>query len=502
MKYLLNAEQMKACDLATINHFKLPSLVLMERAALAVRDVVLERYPNARRILVICGSGNNGGDGYAAARLLNLAGRVAEVLFVGKHDHRTQQTALQAEIFQRYGGVELPDEASFKGYDLILDALFGIGLKAEIIGRYADVISAVNRVDTPVIAIDIPSGVSADTGQICGCAVQADLTVTMQYQKLGQSLYPGAALCGEILVKDVGITDLCVKWDSEPVYALEKKDLEDLLPARYPDANKGTYGKLLLIAGTEGMAGAAVLCAGAALRCGCGLVKVLSAEKNRVILQSSLPEALFAPWPEDCDLTEHLAWADAVAIGPGLDTTLQCRHLLEFVLSRWDGPLIADAGALNLIASDAALSKLLRPDTIITPHPGEMSRLSARFQTVESSVLEINADPVHSAVSCADAWNCICVLKGARTVITDSRQVWLNQYGNEGMAAGGSGDVLTGIIGSLLAQGTDPVDAAKAGVLLHALSGDAAAGALGTRAMKAGDITAFLSRIFMDASSK
>ena len=495
MKYLLNAQQMKACDQATIETFGMPSLVLMERAALAVRDVVLERYPDARRILAVCGSGNNGGDGYAAARLLNLAGRTADVLFVGKHDHRTEQTALQAEIFLRYGGRHLPEDSSIKGYDLILDALFGIGLTREVIGRYADVIQAVNRVDTPVVAIDIPSGVSADTGRIMGCAVQADLTVTMQYAKLGQMLFPGAYQCGEVLVRDVGITDEGVSWDKEPAYALEKKDLEDLLPVRRPDANKGTYGKLLVIAGAKNMAGAACLAAEAALRTGCGLVKVLSDEANRVIVQSKVPEALFASWPKDGGIADHLEWADAVAAGPGLGQGAQAGAILSEVLTSWNGPLVLDADALNLIAKDRSLIGDLPLSAVITPHPGEMSRLMALFDDRVLSPAGVAAMPVETAEWCSEALGCITVLKGARTVVTDSEQIWLNLYGNDGMASGGSGDVLTGIIGSLMAQGTDAADASKAGVLLHALAGDEAAKALGRMSMKAADLIAYLPRV-------
>ncbi len=498
MRYLLNADQMKACDQATIEKFKVPSLVLMERAALAVRDAVLEHYPDARRILVICGSGNNGGDGYAAARLLNLAGRTADVLFVGKHDHRTEQTALQAEIFLRYGGRELPDDTSLKGYDLILDALFGIGLKREVIGRYADVIGAVNRVDTPVLAIDIPSGVSADTGLIMGCAVQAEMTVTMQHEKLGQMLFPGAYCCGKVLTADVGITDDGADWESEPVYALEKSDLKDLLPKRRPDANKGTYGKLLLIAGAKDMAGAAILAAKAALAGGCGLVRVLSDEANRVILQTAVPEALFAPWPENGDIRAYLEWADAVAIGPGLGQSAQSRDLLSTVLSFWSGSSVIDADALNLMAGDPSLLPDHPLNAVLTPHPGEMSRLSVLIEEGGFSVPQIVSDPVTAALSLSENLGCVSVMKGARTVIADNGQVWLNTYGNEGMASGGSGDVLTGIIGSLLAQGTELSDAAKAGVLVHALAGDAASKDTGTRSMKAGDLIDHLPEVLND----
>ncbi len=498
MRYLLSADQMKACDMATIEKFKVPSLVLMERAALAVRDAVLEYYPDAGRILVICGSGNNGGDGYAAARLLNLAGRTADVLFVGKHDHRTEQTALQAEIFLRYGGRELDDDTSLKGYDLILDALFGIGLKREVIGRYADVIGAVNRVDTPVLAIDIPSGVSADTGHIMGCAVQADMTVTMQHEKLGQMLYPGAYCCGEVLTADVGITDDGAQWKSEPVYALEESDLMDLLPQRRPDANKGTYGKLLLIAGGRDMAGAAVLAAGAALAGGCGLVRVLSDEANRVTVQTAIPEALFAPWPENNDISAYLKWADAVAIGPGLGQSAQSRSLLSSVLSDWYGPMVIDADALNLMANEPSLLSGHPLNAVLTPHPGEMSRLSRLYDEEGVSVHGIVADPVAASIALSKRLGCVSVVKGARTVISDADQVWLNVYGNEGMAAGGSGDVLTGLIGSFLAQGAELADAAKAGVLVHALAGDLAAEDKGTRSMKAGDIIAHFPKVLKE----
>ena len=283
-----------------------------------------------------------------------------------------------------------------------------------------------------------------------------------------------------------------MEWKEEPVYALEKDDLKDMLPGRRPDANKGTYGKLLLIAGGKDMAGAAVLSGGAALRGGCGLVKVYSEEANRAILQTALPEALFAPWAQEEELRAQLDWADAVAIGPGLGQSDKTRAILSGVLSAWTGPLVLDADALNLIAKDPSLSERIPQRAVLTPHPGEMSRLSALFAGGKRSVSEAAADPVGTAAACCEAFGCITVMKGARTVIADSRQVFLNLAGNEGMACGGSGDVLTGIIGSLLAQGADPADAAKAGVLLHAMSGDAAAKELGTRSMKAGDLVSFL----------
>ena len=490
MRYLLNHTQMQSCDSGTIEKMGVPSLVLMERAALAVREVIDEKYPDAVNVLVLCGSGNNGGDGFAVARLLNLAGRKASVLFLGKHASMTEQTQTQCRIFENYGGEILPDESAVKGYDLIVDALFGIGLSRDIIGRYADVIRAVNLSGTKVVAVDIPSGISADDGRVCGAAVHADTTVTFAFEKLGQVLYPGAAFCGELFVKDVGITDIGLDFtdsDREPAYTLQEEDLRSLLPKRRADANKGTYGKLLLVSGTVNMAGAARMAAESSLRCGCGLTCVLSHPENRTILQSGVPEAIFAPWNEDTE--KRLGWADAIAIGPGLGTGEESLTILKTVLRGYTGPMVIDADALNLMAENPGLGPVNMIPAIITPHPGEMARLlNSGREDGAVSIADVTGDPVTCAREYARRTGFITVLKGARTVVTDGAEVFVNTAGNDGMATGGSGDVLTGIIGSLLAQGASPFDAARAGVLIHALAGDAAQEALGSRAMLAGDI--------------
>ena len=484
MRYLLTSEQMKTCDSTEIEHYGVPSIVLMERAALSVRDVILHRYAQASNILVICGSGNNGGDGFAVARLLNMAGRRADVLFVGKHDHMTQETAKQAEIFSRHGGTILPDESGVKGYDLIVDALFGIGLCREVIGRYAELIHAVNRSDTPVVAVDIPSGISADDAHVLGCAVRADITVTMAFPKLGLMLYPGAQYCGEVIVSDIGITAAGLKEDA--VISLESGDLPALLPARRKTANKGTYGRLLLIAGTRNMAGAACLAGRAAYRSGCGLVCVYSHEENRVILQTSLPEALYAP---STDSLEHwLDWADAVAVGPGMGQSERSLEVLTQVLLQWTGPLVLDADALNIMAAHPELCAENAASAIITPHPGEMARLLNSSDPEGAQIPDIVSRPVDVARQYAARTGYVTVLKGARTVISDGEETYLNLTGNEGMATGGSGDVLTGIIGSFLAQGMGALDAARTGVLTHGVAGDEAAKILGTRSVTAGDI--------------
>jgi len=607
MRYLLNAAEMKSCDISTIKRFKVPSEALMERAALAVRDAAIDEF-HPRKVLVLCGSGNNGGDGFAAARLLLIAGVKADVLFLGKHAGMTDQCRLEEMIFTNYGGITLPDDADIHGYDLIIDALFGIGLSRQVLGRYADVINAVNRADTPVLSVDIPSGISADDGQIQGTAVKADVTVTFQYEKVGQKLFPGEEYCGKLIVADVGINEYRPgneyrtgdeyraggsfretfsaqmafsgnniesgpqtaspspapsaafgKQSDEPVYTLDQSDLPSLLPRRHADDNKGTHGKLLIAAGNSGMAGAAILAAKAAFRSGVGMVCLLTHPDNRLAIHTAVPEAIFAPWPEypECaavsqangsataagadasaaepsgdfilsqgessqNLYAHqttplseegfalvdrwLTWCDALVVGPGFGTTAQSIALLTHLLRNYAGPVVIDADALNLMAQHPQLSPINAIPAIITPHPGEMRRLLAagQKQAVDEAstqpegsltVSDIVSHPIQIASDYSRRTGLITVLKGARTVVTDGNEIMLNTLGNEGMATAGSGDTLTGIIGSLLAQRLAPFEAAKTGVLLHALAGDKAAEVLGARSMKAGDLADFLPEV-------
>ena len=520
MRFLLSHSEMKSCDSSTTERYGIPPEVLMERAALAVRDTVLQEFA-PEKVLVLCGSGNNGGDGFAAARLLLLSGVQADVLFLGTHAHMTDQCLLEEKIFQNYGGRLLEDDADIHGYDLIIDALFGIGLSRDVLGRYADMINAVNRADTPVLSVDIPSGISADDGQIMGTAVRADVTVTFQYEKLGQMLFPGAEYCGKLVVADVGISDcLSVRDSDEPVCTLERSDLASLLPRRHADDNKGDCGKLLIAAGNSGMAGAAILAARAAFRSGVGMVCILTHEDNRLAVQTAVPEAIFAPWPGSTEtgnseagksgcagvpgysaVDRWLSWCDAAAVGPGFGRTDQSRKLLTYILRNYAGPLVVDADALNIMSENPQLAPINSVPAIITPHPGEMKRLLNAHRAKEEpeiSTEEIVSHPVGIARDFAKTSGMITVLKGARTVVTDGDEVMLNTLGNEGMATAGSGDSLTGIIGSPLAQRLDPFEAARTGVLLHALAGDRAAAKLGTRSMKAGDLADCLPDVLKD----
>ncbi|MDO5702667.1 MAG: NAD(P)H-hydrate dehydratase [Lachnospiraceae bacterium] len=502
MKTVLKARTMKEWDSYTICDVEIPSPVLMERAALAVADEVCRILGNKKgRVYVLCGPGNNGGDGYACARILHMRGVSSYIIFTGKREHMTEETRRQAGICSRLGvpvlenddGAAIMRSQSLTDMDVIVDAIFGIGLSRTVTGGTAQLIKAVNVSPAAVAAIDIPSGINADTGQIMGTAVRADVTVTMQCIKPGLILYPGAACAGRTVTADLGITG---PGNAETEMKLiEKSDLADLLPLRDPSGNKGTFGKLLVIAGSEGMAGAAVMCAEAAVRSGCGMVKVMTPYENRDILMRILPEVMLAPWKDSDEaetvLHDALLWCDAVVCGPGMGMSPVTEKIVSELLSDFTGKTVLDADGLNILKGDIEKLKDSGADIVVTPHVGEMSRLSG------TPVPEIKADAVSAALSFSGESGTVCVLKDARTVtaVPDGR-VFFSVSGNCGMGTAGSGDVLAGIMGSLMAQGMDPAEAAAAAVTLHGAAGDEAAAARGMRAMTARDITAGLENVF------
>lgn len=497
MEPLLNAEQMKQCDKSAIEKLGISSLVLMERAALAVVEEMEAAQLDLTRVLVICGSGNNGGDGFAIARLLaermeigvyghmrrKKTGQVT-LAFVGREDSATKETALQRQICENCG-IKICSNFMEAEYTVIVDAMLGIGLSRPVAGRYAEIIGWINRQAAQVVAVDIPSGVSADSGAVLGVAVKADLTVTVASRKIGQILYPGAKYCGRLVCRKIGIPVSC-----RPLtFTYSEEDLARL-PVRDVRSNKGTCGKILLIAGSEGMSGAACLAARAAYRTGSGMVRVLTPECNRAVIQSCLPEALVTTWkPGEPEKTLSglldglLAWADAVGIGPGLSKSADALILLRYVLQHCEKAVVLDADALNLLSENLELLKDMHGQTVMTPHPGEMMRLTGKGQ---KSILD---DLIGTASVFARERKAVLALKDARTVVSDGERAYVNTSGNQGMATAGSGDVLTGIICSLLGQGLSPFDAAALGVYIHGCAGDLAREACGAYGMLAGDIT-------------
>ena len=487
---------MKQYDTNTMEVFGIPSLVLIERAALAaVEEMEQDGLRENSRILIACGTGNNGADGLVMARLLHLKGHVVQILTVGNRSKATPENKKELEIAEKYGVPVLTAEDFLRkfqqgddadvaaacaagSYDMVADAVFGVGLSCRIEGVYGQLLECLNTLQGKKLAVDIPSGIDADDGSVLGVAFRADLTVTFSYEKVGMRLFPGQSYCGKIVCRSVGIDDRSFLADSErghepAMAAFTSEDLA-MIPERRPHTNKGSYGKVLVIAGSVNMAGAAIFSARAAYLSGCGLVRVLTPEENRTIIQSTLPEAVLTTYnikkPETEVVIAAMQWADVIVCGPGLGTGDAAQRLVQAVLKNAAVPVIMDADALNVIAEETDILRKPHTDLIVTPHLGEMARL----QGVTVSYIQDHL--VESAEEFARTYNLICVLKDARTITAiPYERTYVNLSGNNGMATGGSGDVLTGVIAGLIAQGAKPELAAPLGVYVHGLAGDEAA---------------------------
>ena len=337
MKYLCSGKQMQEADRYSIQTIGIPSLVLMERAALAVRDAAREMLKPGNLTVAVCGSGNNGADGMAAARMLALEGLPAEVVLAGSREHMTEECRIQLQILEKLGVcVHGWGEAAYDSIsraDLLLDALFGVGLSRNVEGRYAEAVEAMNQSSARIIAVDIPSGVCADDGRILGTGVRADKTVTFGCEKLGQALYPGAEFCGELSVAQIGFAPVPEEQKAEFAYTYTREDLAGL-PKRARQSNKGSFGKVAVAAGSRNMAGAAFLCGLGAYRAGSGLVRLVTEEENREILQTLLPEAVMtvmgSEW--ESELLEVLEWSTVIVLGPGLGQSDKAARKAETVL--------------------------------------------------------------------------------------------------------------------------------------------------------------------------
>lgn len=486
MKYLVTGKEMKLLDQNTSSKYMVPEKVLMEQAAFVFVQKLLSYKKQINKALVVCGYGNNGGDGIAISRLLNQAGVHSDVFLCNdKEEDACNLYQLQKKIYRTYGYFEVNAISEDMVYDCVIDAVFGTGLSRQIDGKLADTIAIMNQMTGWKVSVDIASGVSADTGEVMGCGFVAHDTFTFSYAKVGQYIWPGKDYCGKITLLPIGITD--DSWrEKKPTFAMLTDEDFSLLPKRVDHSNKGTYGKLLVIAGSTNMAGAAYFSAKAAYRMGCGLVKVFTSEDNRIPLQTMLPEAILSTYEKKFDekkLAEDLKWADAVVMGPGIGMSANSKAMLHFVLSNVNVPLLLDADALNLLALEPEL--LLRPhlDIVVTPHLGEMARLN------NETVSLIQTRLTQTAMEFAMRYDLVCVLKDANTVTSVPYGLtYINTSGNHGMATAGSGDVLSGVIGGLMAQGISVDTAAPLGVYLHGRAGDFAKDNIGTYSMMASDI--------------
>jgi NAD(P)H-hydrate epimerase len=507
------AQEMREIDRITIEEYGVPGLVLMERAGLAVAARVKELFPG-NSVLVLCGGGNNGGDGLVAARnLFNSGFKVRAVLLAPKESFSPDCAAQYATA--KKWGVPVEFRKSLSEKDLhgavIIDAVFGAGLGRPVQGEIARLFSFINGTDTAVLAVDIPSGISSDTGEALGEALEADYTVTFGLPKRGHFLYPGAAYTGKLFVEDIGFHINLLSSDALKVALLNRESMSGLLPSRRKNSYKGDYGHVLVVAGSQGKTGAALLTAEACLRAGAGLVTLGTPASLMAIVQARVTEAMSLPLPDTGKgvllpeaLDDILAFSgkcDVIAIGPGIGVAEGIEMLMTGLVLKSPVPLVIDADGLNALCSALGTGQRIRETLrnarsplILTPHPGEMARL---LSDTGQGIREIERDRIGVAVSFAKDTATYLVLKGVPTVVASPEgAVFINTSGNPGMATGGSGDVLTGIIAALLGQELEPIHAAALGVYVHGLAGDIAAGRLGMLSLIASDLIAALPETF------
>lgn len=507
---VLTAAAMREADRRTIEELGLPGAVLMESAGMRIVEVILSLQPVPARVVVVAGTGNNGGDGLVAARLLQQAGVPVSLWttvppggYRGdaainyeflRHSDFVVKHILDYEALSRF-------RADLEGAGIAVDALFGIGLDRPVEGLSAGIIEAINSGGLPVLSADLPSGVHADSGEVLGCAVQARWTVTFAFLKPGLLQQPGAALAGEVFVGQINVPSFLAAEEAAAVTTAQR--VRGLLPPRSPAAHKGSFGRVLIVAGAVGMSGAAILAAGAALRGGAGLVYLAAPATICPALEAQLPEAITMPLPEAAPglvdpgavdlLLDRAAACSALAVGPGLAPAQESAVLLEQLLLRCPLPSVIDAGALGALAllppaeRGALLRGALYPP-LLTPHPGEMARLTGLdIEQVQRSRPEL-------ARRFAREWRSIVVLKGAHTVIASpAGALRFNPTGGPALATAGTGDLLTGLIVSLIAQGMQPFEAATGAVFIHGLAGDLVPEG---RSALAGDVLAFFPAAF------
>ena len=507
---LVTSQQMRAIDRSAIEDYGIPGVVLMENAGRAVAQVAAHRsaaiVPHAH-ILAVCGRGNNGGDGVVAARHLHNKGLSVEICLLAEADQLSGDAAVNYHIARHMGLTirEMPEAQDLgvclKTAHLLIDAVLGTGASGEVRGPTRSAIEAINQANLPVIAVDIPSGVSADTGAILGEAVRAERTLTFGLAKIGHYCYPGRRCCGEIEIVDISLPAELVAQQDLRTSLTTGAEAAALLPARWADMHKGDAGKLLIIAGSAGMTGAAALAGLGAARSGAGLVTLAIPESLNSILESTCTEVMTLPLPETDQhslaaeaaqgIEQFAQQCDAVVLGPGISRHPATAELARTLIARLPQPLVIDADGLNACAQLSEVLPRRSGPTIITPHPGELSRL------LDRQIPEIQQDRVGAARQAADRFGCVVVLKGAGTVIASpDGEAWINSSGNPGMASGGVGDVLTGVTGALLAGGAAPLAAAVSGVYYHGLAGDLAARQVGRRGLLASDLLAQLPAAF------
>lgn len=514
---LLSAAESRELDRLSQERYGIASYSLMTRAGEAVAEAVMRHWPEASRasVLVIAGKGNNGGDGFVAARKLRSEGVPARVLLLAAGAELKGDAARAYRQYTEKGGhvIELHDNAPIPEINagVVIDAIFGTGLNAAIRGNAARVIEHLNRLDEPIVAVDIASGVNADSGAIMGVAIKASRTVTFGYAKYGHVSYPGAAHCGELHVEEIGFAREALTELAPKGCLFEREEAARLIGPRATESHKGTYGHVLIVAGGYGKGGAAILASRGALRAGAGLVTAAIPECIAGVVASGQAELMTEPMPERDGhftaastierLRELVEGKNAIVSGPGMGVSDDTRELITWLIHEAvqpDRPLLIDADGLNAIAAmGIGMLKQAAGPIVLTPHPGEMARL------LNMSTGAINADRIGAARQLARATGANVLLKGARSVIVMADgQTVINSSGNAGMATAGMGDVLSGIVGALMGQGIAPGEALKLGVFMHGHAGDRLAGTMGGFGYLAGDLARELPPAFSEITDQ
>ncbi len=480
---VLDNESMREADRYTIEELGVPGIVLMENAATGVVDALRESFPTAHQILILCGRGNNGGDGLAMARHLHNGGHQVQVLLFADPERLTPDGATNYRLARNFKvpirvlGDDLGDleaELAARPPELIVDALLGTGIDRPLAGRLLAVAEILNRLAVPVLAVDVPSGLSGSLSQVPGTIIEADLTVTFAALKRCHALPPACLGCGEIVVVDIGIPPATLEQDCR-LWWLTAEDIALLLPQREIDAHKGRFGHLLIVGGATGRGGAVAMAGKGGVVAGAGLVTMAvpaplvgvvdgaCLEAMTLALDASEQGTISGP----AGLAPLLERINAVVAGPGMGTGSGAGQTLQWLLDNWQGQLLLDADAVNLLAGDPHRLGDRQQPTVLTPHPGELARLLGQ------SNHEVVADRVAAARAAASQSGGVVVAKGFHTVVaTADGEAWINPSGDSHLASGGSGDVLAGVIGAFLAQGLDPLRAALVGTWLHGRAGE------------------------------
>lgn len=477
--------QMKSIDKRAITQYAIPGIVLMENAGRGVVKVIESHLDLSRnpKVTIVCGTGNNGGDGMVVCRHLLAAGGLPECFLLGKKGKVEGDAKINLEILEASGFrvIELQNSIlrefteHLQQSSLVVDAIFGTGFKGKLEGFAARVVERINSSALPVVSIDCPSGLNSDSGRIEGLCVNAKVTVTMCLPKIGLLFYPGRKSVGELWVADIGVPDKIIEEEAISTRVVESYEV--VLPKRDPAGYKTTFGWVAVISGSPGMTGAGAMVSSASLRCGAGMVTLCLPESLNLPLEAKLTEVMTHPLPETevktlsmnalAAMEPVLRKADVLAVGPGLSTHSETKKLICSLIEGVDLPMVIDADALNAMTGRTELLKERKAPTIITPHPGEMARLTGL------KVSEIIESKPRVASQFANENKVVMVLKGPPTVVASpDGQIFINPTGNSGLATAGSGDVLTGMIAGMLAQGLDPVEAAMTGVYLHGSAGD------------------------------